>query len=284
MNQHKNIGPTFQVLADMGSQASSQQVAQQSQSLYNFYKTRSYTCQVQSMGNAMIQPTMYFNLTNVPLFYGPYLIMNVTHNITNRGFTTNFDGGVRIPKFALSPPDKLVASVNRQLLKQWEEKVRQIETNAKTGETNNNLALTKMKNITQAPEDKGQEITKYPQKPFTDMVKTPIQAQEVIDYVNAKDFTSDKIKTLIYGIATQNQSVRENCYNNNIMDVRTDSLVTNREQFFDSQVCVQNGEIITTIASFDTVDKSLDFMRGNIKPHRSYIRCNIRCTNSRDCH
>ena len=68
MNQHKNIGPTFQVLADMGSQASGQQVAQQSQSLYNFYKTRSYTCQVQSLGNAMIQPTMYFNLTNVPLF------------------------------------------------------------------------------------------------------------------------------------------------------------------------------------------------------------------------
>ena len=238
MNQHKNIGPTFQVLEDMGSQASGQQVAQQSQSLYNFYKTRSYTCQVQSMGNAMIQPTMYFNLTNVPLFYGPYLIMNVTHNITNRGFTTNFDG-VRIPKFALSPPDKLVASVNRQLLKQWEEKVRQIETNAKTGGTENDLALTKMKNISQGPEEKGQEITKYPQKPFTEMVKTPIQAQEVIDYVNSKDFTSDKIKTLIYGISTQNQSIRENCYNNNIMDVRTDILVTNRDQFFDSQVCVQ---------------------------------------------
>jgi hypothetical protein len=265
MNQHKNIGPTFQVLADMGSQASGQQVAQQSQSLYNFYKTRSYTCQVQSMGNAMIQPTMYFNLTNVPLFYGPYLIMNVTHNITNRGFTTNFDG-VRIPKFALSPPDKLVASVNRQLLKQWEEKVRQIETNAKTGETENDLALTKMKNISQGPEEKGQEITKYPQKPFTEMVKTPIQAQEVIDYVNSKDFTSDKIKTLIYGISTQNKSIRENCYNNNIMDVRTDILVTNRDQFFDSQVCVQNGEILTTIASFDNIEKSLDFMRATLNP------------------
>ena len=265
MNQHKNIGPTFQVLADMGSQASGQQVAQQSQSLYNFYKTRSYTCQVQSLGNAMIQPTMYFNLTNVPLFYGPYLIMNVTHNITNRGFTTNFDG-IRIPKFALSPPDKLVASVNRQILKQYQEKVRQEEINAKTGETENNLALSKMKNIKQAPEDKGQEITKYPEKPFTDMVKTPIQAQDVINYVNNNNFTSDKIKILIYGIATQNKSVRENCYNNNIMDVRTDVLVPNRDQFFDSQVCVQNGETLTTIASFDTIDKSLDFMRATLNP------------------
>mgnify|MGYP000344692550 CR=1 FL=1 len=61
----------------------------------------------------------------------------------------------------------------------------------------------------------------------------------------------DKIKTLIYGISTQNQSIRENCYNNNIMDVRTDILVTNRDQFFDSQVCVQYGGILTTIASFD---------------------------------
>lgn len=265
MNQHKNIGPTFQVVADMGSQASGQQVAQQSQSLYNFYKTRSYTCQVQSLGNAMIQPTMYFNLTNVPLFYGPYLIMNVSHNITSRGFTTNFDG-VRIPKFALSPPDKLVASVNIQLLKQWEEKVKQIEINGKTGETANDLALTKMSNISQAPEDKGQELTKYPEKPFTEMVKTPIQAQEVINYVNGQEFTSDKIKTLIYGIATQNKSIRQNCYNNNIMDVRTDSLVTNREHLFDSQVCLQNGEILTTMASFDSITKSLDFMKATLNP------------------
>ena len=98
------------------------------------------------------------------------------------------------------------------------------------------------------------------------MVKTPIQAQEVIDYVNSKDFTSDKIKTLIYGISTQNQSIRENCYNNNIMDVRTDILVTNRDQFFDSQVCVQYGGILTTIASFDNIEKSLDFMRATLNP------------------
>ena len=265
MNQHKNIGPTFQVLADMGSQASGQQVAQQSQSLYNFYKSRSYTCQVQGMGNAMIQPTMYFNLTNVPMFYGPYLIMNVSHNITNRGFTTNFDG-VRIPKFALPPPDKLVASVNRQILKQYQKKVRQLETNAKTGITENDLATSKMSTIKQGSDEKGQELTKYPDKPFTNMEQTPVSAQKVINYVNDNEFTSDLIKQFIYGVATQNKDTRQNCYNNNIFDVRTDSLIPNRDQFFNSQVCVENGESVVTIAAFENLDKALDFAKATYDP------------------
>ena len=265
MNQHKNIGPTFQVLADMGSQASGQQVAQQSQSLYNFYKSRSYTCQVQGLGNAMIQPTMYFNLTNVPMFYGPYLIMNVSHSISNRGFTTNFDG-VRIPKFALPPPDKLVASVNRQILKQYEKKVRQLETNAKTGATENDLATSKMSTIKQGSEEKGQELTKYPNKPFTDMEQTPVSAQNVIDYINENEFTSDLIKQFIYGVTTQNKANRENCFNNNILDVRTDSLIPNREQFFNSQVCIENGDSVVTIAAFESLEKSLDFARATYNP------------------
>ena len=78
MNQHKNIGPTFGVLEQLGAQASGQKVAQQTQSLYNFYKSRSYTCQVQSLGNVMIQPTMYFNL-------------NIDINITYNRSTTRCD-------------------------------------------------------------------------------------------------------------------------------------------------------------------------------------------------
>jgi hypothetical protein len=53
----------------------------QNVSLYNLYKNRSYECRVESMGNAMIQPTMYFNLRNVPMFRGPYMIQDVEHTI-----------------------------------------------------------------------------------------------------------------------------------------------------------------------------------------------------------
>ena len=98
------------------------------------------------------------------------------------------------------------------------------------------------------------------------MVKTTVSAQKVIDYVEQETFTSDKIKTFIYGVATQNKANRENCFNNNLTDLRTDSIVTNRDQFFDSQVCIQNGDIITTIASFDSIEKSLNFMKATYNP------------------
>jgi hypothetical protein len=64
----------------------------QSVSLYNIYTTRSYQAQITAMGNAMIQPTMYFVLRNVPLFAGPYYIDKVQHTITNGNFKTTFTG------------------------------------------------------------------------------------------------------------------------------------------------------------------------------------------------
>lgn len=261
MNQHKNIGPTFQVLAGLGQQASGQQVAQQSQSLYNFYRTRSYTCQVQSMGNVMIQPTMYFNLTNVPLFYGPYMIMNVSHSISVRGFVTNFSG-IRIPKYSLSPPDKLVVSINKEILKSYQKKLRQIEDNTTTATTSNTIALSDLTKIKQGSTEKCQSLTAYSDKDFVDLVKTEIRAQDVIDYLNTKSFTSDKIKTFIYGVSTQNKSLREGCYNYNVVDLPTTKLVkpNNRSDYFLKQTCVENGSLIIPIASFNSLENALDFM------------------------
>lgn len=64
----------------------------QSVSLYNIYKTRSYSSTVTALGNAMIQPTMYFVLRNVPLFAGPYLITEVEHIISVGTFNTKMVG------------------------------------------------------------------------------------------------------------------------------------------------------------------------------------------------
>jgi hypothetical protein len=44
------------------------------------------------MGNALIQPAMYFNLRNVPLFSGPYMITSIQHRISENGFDTTFEG------------------------------------------------------------------------------------------------------------------------------------------------------------------------------------------------
>ncbi len=68
---------------------------EQPQSLYNVYNTRSYSAQVEMLGNAMIQPFMYFQLNNIPMFHGGYLITRVNHSITPNTMKTNFTG-VRI--------------------------------------------------------------------------------------------------------------------------------------------------------------------------------------------
>lgn len=64
--------------------------------LFNMIENRSYTCQVESMGNAMIQPLSYFYLKNVPIFNGAYWITNVVHTLSPNTMKTIFKG-VRQP-------------------------------------------------------------------------------------------------------------------------------------------------------------------------------------------
>ena len=62
------------------------------QNLYNLYENRSYKATVMGLGNAMIQPTQYFQLENIPLFNGAYIILSVEHNISANKMTTSFSG------------------------------------------------------------------------------------------------------------------------------------------------------------------------------------------------
>lgn len=62
------------------------------QNIFNIYSTRSYTCEVTSLGNMMIQPMMYFSLENIPLFNGAYCIHKVNHSITPNNVETKFRG------------------------------------------------------------------------------------------------------------------------------------------------------------------------------------------------
>lgn len=80
---------------------SSQDIKQttRAQDVYDIYATQAYTCEVEMMGCAWVQPLMYFVLTNVPMFKGSYMIQKVTHTITPGNMTTNFVG-VRMPNVA----------------------------------------------------------------------------------------------------------------------------------------------------------------------------------------
>lgn len=105
---------------NMVNQASGRNVATQNVSLYNFYKQRSYKCDVVCLGNALIQPTMYFNLRHVPMFNGPYMILNVTHTITPGNFQTTFQG-IRQGIYDLPAIDNFIQSINQNLLTKLEE-------------------------------------------------------------------------------------------------------------------------------------------------------------------
>ena len=69
------------------------------QNLYNVWSARSYKAEVTMMGNAMIQPMMYFQLDNIPMFRGAYLVTGVKHHIVPNNMSTVFTG-VRIRKVA----------------------------------------------------------------------------------------------------------------------------------------------------------------------------------------
>lgn len=74
--------------------------------IYSIYANRSYNCSVEMLGCANIMPMMYFQLNNIPMFRGGYMITNVEHHIRAGNFTTTFTG-VRISKNQLPYNDVL---------------------------------------------------------------------------------------------------------------------------------------------------------------------------------
>lgn len=106
----KNTSESFYVMENLGSSASGSQTAMMDVNLFDIYRTASYQCTVTCLGNAMIQPTMFFYLKNVPLFRGSYWITEVTHSIKSGSIETSFKGS-RIPIQSLpDPKDSFMAS------------------------------------------------------------------------------------------------------------------------------------------------------------------------------
>lgn len=67
------------------------------QNIYSIYSNRSYSCTVTMMGCMNIMPMMYFQLNNLPMFKGAYMIVSVKHNIVPGNMTTTFTG-IRVSK------------------------------------------------------------------------------------------------------------------------------------------------------------------------------------------
>ena len=90
--EYPETNESIQILSRLAGDNNPDAPVPKGQNLYNLYENRSYKATVTGFGNAMIQPTQYFQLENIPLFNGAYIILNVEHNITANKMTTSFSG------------------------------------------------------------------------------------------------------------------------------------------------------------------------------------------------
>lgn len=77
------------------------------QDIYKIYSNYSYECTVEMLGCMQIFPPMYFQLNNIPMWKGAYMIQKVNHKIKPGDITTTFTG-VRQNKYAIPMSDSSV--------------------------------------------------------------------------------------------------------------------------------------------------------------------------------
>ena len=113
MNNHLfknvNIGMTNPIATEQSINALSliasrggsngNQICFYGQDLFPVYNGYSYDCTVEMMGNVQIMPLMYFQLLNMPMFRGTYMIYSVTHTMRPGDMTTTFKG-MKLSRFA----------------------------------------------------------------------------------------------------------------------------------------------------------------------------------------
>lgn len=83
---------TLQIVDSIAKKGSENNRTLAGQNIYNVYGFRSYKAEVEMMGNAMIQPMMHFQLDNIPMYHGVYLITHAKHNIKPNYMSTIFSG------------------------------------------------------------------------------------------------------------------------------------------------------------------------------------------------
>ena len=88
---------SLEIIDEISNNADKNKPIMVGQNLFNVYQKRSYSCEVEMLGCALVQPMMYFQLNNIPMFRGLYLIIKVSHTIKPNTMTTTFKG-VRVKR------------------------------------------------------------------------------------------------------------------------------------------------------------------------------------------
>ena len=276
MDSGKATSETVQTQLNMVNQANGKNTATQNVGLYNLYKQRSYQCIVKCLGNALLQPTMYFNLRHVPMFNGPYLITQVDHVITPGNFLTSFNG-IRQGIYDLPAIDSFLQSINQNLLTKIESIVKNSKDNITAKAITN---IDRLKYISQTGDSTAAAqnscsnnlapayITWGDVQSSTTMSITPQEfANELVNKTNNLNLQV-LIYLICYAKTFQQGGTNFYGYANNYANV---TLTTDYGQsgtgFFSpkkySCVNISNltgGKTAQPVANFDTIGRFFDFM------------------------
>jgi len=102
---------SLKVIDDIANKGGPNHASGVGQNLFNVYNTRAYSAEIEMMGNAQIQPLMYFQLSSVPMFHGAYTIIKVSHVIKPNSMSTTFKG-VRIRHVKTKMVDDTIIFMN----------------------------------------------------------------------------------------------------------------------------------------------------------------------------
>jgi hypothetical protein len=278
----KPTAESLEVLNQMANIDKNRNSSTQNNSLYNLYKNRSYACSVDMLGNALIQPMMYFNLRNVPMFSGPYLITSVSHSISENGFDTTFEG-TRQPFYALPKIENFVQALSVKILKTIQEKIQEKTRQIKFSEGN----ILKQKSIVIDNVFGGQETLSKEQNcgdKLTQAYKsyTTVDSPKIttISLQEAKRKIQDRVLTTFPSLSQE--AAGEFCffifsamyvdsgsangfsaYEHNYSTIPLDEPygAVGAKYFNSKYFCVDKGENINNVplASFNSFDDFLDF-------------------------
>ena len=301
--RNQNVFYSFQVSQEAGKatsetintqlniidQYNGKNVATQNVGLYNLYKNRSYTCTIQCLGNALLQPTMYFNLQHVPMFNGPYMITDISHNITAGNFETTITG-VRQGMFDLPAIDNFLQSLNKNLLTKIEQAVLNKKDESPAIGTTDALKAAKILQKAESSENaqnacKAKLLPIYDQQKWesTPTTPTPIKIIDLKDAIVKKIPNNGVLQTIIYCICyvrsfqgTKDKPLIAG-WNNNFAAVTLDIDYGDGNNYFTKKYScldVQAGESSAKaspntlpIANFENVDKFIDFMVSRLTPN-----------------
>ena len=280
MDTGKATSETIQTTLNMVDQASGRNVSTQNVGLYNLYKQRSYQCQVVCLGNALLQPTMYFNLRHVPMFNGPYLITEVNHTITAGQFQTEFSG-VRQGIYDLPSLDNLLQSINQNLLTQIESAIKAKKDNVTDKPITN---INKAALLTQVGDNAAAAVNSCTNNlntnystwgDFIESATIGLTPLELATAIQNKTSNTD-LQVIIYLICYIKTFNKDKFYgyNNNFVNAALNTYWGEPTKYFKQKQasCVQIPNSLGTptsqpVANFESLDKFLDFMVSRLEPN-----------------